>query len=260
MYPTIFHFGHLYVPTYGLMAALGIACAMFLSARGAALVGVSADGLWGAGMFAVVAAFVISRALLVLTNLRSFVMAPMLLLAVPSLTASGLLLTAIATLGYLTWKRLPVLRALDAWAPAGMLLWAFLALGHLAEGSDPGLPWRYGLRTSLAGYKEQPVALYVVVAAMALCVGLWKVMRQGWWPAGRIAAAGLVGAGAAQFLLTFLRLPYDYGERTPLALLDPLQWVALGMVVAGGLMWAGTDAWPRKIHREASMHAMQKEL
>ena len=233
---------------------------MLLSVRTAALAGIAADPLWNAGAFAVFAAFLISRLLLVLTNLRSFAAAPMLLLAVPSQTAGGLLLTAIATLGYLTWRRVPVLRALDAWAPPGLLLWAFLAMGHLAEGSDPGLPWRHGLRTSLAGYKEQPVALYAVVVALLLSGLMYRVLRDGRLRAGQVAGLGLLGAGAGQFVLTFARLPYLYSERTPLEGLDPLQWVALGMAVAGGLLWAGAGAAPRTIHREASMHALGKEI
>ena len=109
-----------------------------------------------------VAAFLSTRLLLIVSNLHSFSEAPVLLLTLPSLTAGGLLLTVIATIFYLRLRQLPLLQVLDAWAAPGLLLWAALALGHLAEGSDPGLPAaRFGLKTSLAGYREQPVALYV---------------------------------------------------------------------------------------------------
>ena len=88
----------------------------------------------------------------------------MLLLTVPSLTASGLLAAAVATALWLLWKRIPLLRALDAWAPCATLVWCFLALGHYAEGSDPGLAAR-------------PVALYTAAVAL-LPYGRWATVIQ----------------------------------------------------------------------------------
>ena len=259
MHPTLLHIGHLYIPTFGLLAALGLLAAAYLSLRTARLVGVSPDGLWDAGLFAVLAAFAASRVLLVLFNFRSFLSAPILLLTVPSLTAAGLGLAGVAVAVYLRWKRMPLLRVMDAWAAPGALLWAFLAMGHLAEGSDPGLPSRLGLRTSLAGYREQPVALYAAVLALGLTVVLYRLVRrqQG---AGQLAGAGLLLVGAVQFALTFLRIPYRYDEGAGvLAWLDPLQWVALGMVVAGCCLLLRPGRSP-VIHREHSMHAYQREM
>lgn len=217
------------------MAALGLAAGISLSLRTATAAGVSPDGLWDAGLFAVFAAFLSSRLLLVLLNLRSFVSAPILLLTVPSLTAAGLALTAVAVLVYLRRRAMPVLRVLDAWAAPAALVWAFLAMGHLAEGSDPGLPSAWGLRTSLAGYREQPVALYAAVLALLLTTGLLEALRRG-RAAGQVAGAGLVGVGVVQFALTFLRIPYQYEPGSQLTMLDPMQWAALGMVIAGWLL------------------------
>ncbi len=63
--------------------------ALFLSLRTAATVGLSPDKLWNAGLFAILSAFILSRLLLVLTNLQTFLAYPILLLTVPSLTATG---------------------------------------------------------------------------------------------------------------------------------------------------------------------------
>ena len=277
MYPTLLHIGHLYVPTFGLLAALGLAAGICLCLRTARLVGVSPDEVWNAGLFAVFAAFAASRVLLVLFNFRSFLAAPILLLMVPSLTAAGLGLAAAAVVVYLRWNGLPLLRVLDAWAAPATVVWAFLAMGHLAEGSDPGLPSRMGLRTSLAGYREQPVALYAAVLAVGLTVVLYRALGRRWMP-GRVAGAGLVMAGVVQFGLTFLRMPYVYAPGSAMAWLDPVQWVGLAMVVMGGVLtigsWQGMEGIsPRRpaasgrddgvvrdggtIHREHSMHAHQ---
>ena len=124
MHPYILHFGSVFLPTFGVLAAVGLMAALFLSLRTAATVGLSPDKLWNAGLFAILSAFILSRLLLVLTNLQTFLAYPVLLLTVPSLTALGLLLTAIVTLLYLRLRHLPLLRTLDAWAPCATLTWA----------------------------------------------------------------------------------------------------------------------------------------
>ena len=236
MPPILLHFGHLVLPTFGVLAALGLMGALFLSLRTARLRGISGDALWNAGLFAIFVAFLSSRVLLVMTNLRSFLAAPVLLLMMPSLTAGGLLVTVLVTAVWLRRHRLPWLAVFDAWAAPGTLLWMALALGHLAEGSDPGLPARrFGLATSLAGYREQPVALYVALSALLLTVLLFARTHSRQTP-GRVAALGLSCAGVVQFLLTFLRLPYLYPGPTLLALLDPIQWVALALTLCGGML------------------------
>lgn len=231
MYPTLFHLGHLTLPTFGALAALGLIAALLLSERTAAPAHISAPKLWNAGIFAVCAAFLLSRVLLIVTYWKNFRAFPILVLTVPSLTATGLLLTAIATAAWLYWRQIAILRALDAWAPCGALIWAALALGHFAEGSDPGLPttllWGFAPMPGEA-VRLHPVALYVAVAALLLAVlGLQLLRRDP--PAGATAGATLTTAGFAQFLLSFFRQP---GETTFLNL-DLLQIAAISMILAG---------------------------
>ena len=159
MFPTLFHFGHLSLPTFGALAAAGLMLALLLSERTALLTGVDPAKLWDAGIFAVIAAFVLSRILLVVLYWKTFAAFPLLLLTVPSLTPIGLLLTAIATGIWLWIKRVPLLAALNAWAPCATLVWACLGLGHWAEGSDPGMP---------LGPSTHPIGLYVGVSHLLL--------------------------------------------------------------------------------------------
>lgn len=200
-----------------------------LSGRTAALSGVDPDKLWDAGLFAVIAAFLFSRLGLVIEHFPSFLAHPMLLLAVPSLTVPGLLLTAVATYGWLRWKSMSVPRTLDAWAPCALLVWAFLALGHFAEGSDPGMPIHAA--PAATGQTLYPVALLACGVALLLTSAAY-----GWLgrsrPPGETAGLTAIGAGVAQFLLSFLRQP---GAEMPGGL-DALEWVALGMACGGILL------------------------
>jgi len=238
VHPNLLHIGHLELPTFGLLAALGLMVALWLALRCAPAAGLAPDALWNATLFAVVAAFVLSRLILVGTNFRSFLSYPVLLLMLPSLTGLGLLLTAVATIVYLRVRGLPMAAVLDAWAAPATLLWAFLALGHLAEGSDPGLPSRapWAVRVGADPDLQQPVGLIAAAAAAGLTVLLRRHLGRAHRP-GMTAGLGLGLAGVVQFLLTFLRQPYPYAPDALNFLLDPIQFVALGMVVAGSLLY-----------------------
>ena len=222
---------------------MGLMAALALSLRTAVIVGINPDRLWNAGLFVLLSAFVLSRLLLVVMYLHAFLTYPILLLAVPSLTPLGLLLTGIVTLLYLRVRRLPLLTTLDAWAPCATLVWAFLALGHFAEGSDPGLvttlPWGRAMITG--GIRLHPVALYAAIVAVLLTVALLGRLRHR-RRRGDTAIFALAAVGLMQFLLTFLRQP-DPSVELLGNVLDPIQWVALGMLVVAGAIW-----WlPRKL-------------
>jgi phosphatidylglycerol:prolipoprotein diacylglycerol transferase len=156
---------------------------------------------------------------------------------VPSLTPLGLALTAVASLVYLRTRSIDILSTLDAWAPCATLAWAFLALGHFSEGSDPGLPSRLPWAVALpsSSLRLHPVAIYAAIVAMLLTAMLLVQLPRR-RRAGDTAAIALAVSGVAQFLLSFLREPAYY-ENALGRLLDPIQWVALGMMVAAGLLW-----------------------
>jgi phosphatidylglycerol:prolipoprotein diacylglycerol transferase len=236
MHPYLLHSGHLLLPTFGVLAAVGLMAALTLSLRTAATVSLNPEAVWNAGLFAILSAFVLSRLLLVVTNLHSFLAYPILLLMVPSLTATGLLLTTLVTAIYLRLRHLPLLPTLDAWAPCATLVWAFLALGHFAEGSDAGLPTTlpWGISIPPDPTRLHPIALYAAIAAALLTLALLRQLPRRHRP-GDILALALAAAGAIQFLLTFLRQPSLFNVLLD-NLLDPIQWVSLGMILTAGLI------------------------
>ena len=68
--------GRLHIPIAGIFAAAGLMCAMVLGLRTAALAGVDPDEFWNLGFVTVIAALVISRAVLVIENLSTFLRFP----------------------------------------------------------------------------------------------------------------------------------------------------------------------------------------
>ena len=240
MHPYLLHSGHLLLPTFGVLAALGLMAALTLSLRTAVTVGLPPDKLWNAGLFTLLSAFALSRLLLIATNLHDFLAYPILLLMVPSLSATGILLTILATAIYLRLQHLPLLDTLDAWSPCATLTWAFLALAHFAEGSDAGLPTKlpWGLRIPPDRIPLHPVALYAAITAALLTIVLLRQLHRRNHP-GDIFSLALAASGTIQFLLTFFRQPFPDSN-----LLDPIQWIALGMITLAGLV---TLLEPRKL-------------
>jgi phosphatidylglycerol---prolipoprotein diacylglyceryl transferase len=241
--PGYLKLGRLHLPVYGLFAAAGLVGALWLSQRTAKLVGIAEDKLWDAGMFAVLAAFLASRVLLVAMDLKAFLAYPVMVLALPSLTYGGMVLTAVLVWIYLRWKKLEMLAVLDAWAPCAALLAAVLSLGHFVEGTDAGMPTRlpWGVVTpgdTVLG-KVHPVQLYAMVAALVLGgVLLWMLARRR--RPGEVAGVALVAGGVSSFLLDMLRQPFDSFGDMPL---DPAQIVALAGMVAGFcvlVLWLGS--------------------
>ena len=232
MHPYLLHSGHFLLPTFGVLAAVGLMAALTLSLRTAAIVGLNPEKLWNAGLFTLLSAFALSRLLLIVTNLHDFLTYPILLLMVPSLNTTGILLTILATAIYLRLRSLPLLDTLDAWSPCATLIWAFLALGHFAEGTDAGLPTTlpWGMPIPPNDIRLHPVALYAAIAAAILTLVLLRQLarRQ---HSGNILAFALAASGTTQFLLTFFRQPYPDSD-----FLDPIQWIALAMIALAGLV------------------------
>ncbi len=224
MHTSFFQLGRLHIPVFGVFAALGVMAALALSQRTARYAGLSADAVWNAGMTAVVSLFVISRLLLVAFNWHSFVEYPLQLLAVPSLSSLGVVLTWIFMLGYLRVRGIPLLAFLDAMAPCAALAWVFLSAGRFADGTRDGMPM---------GNRARPVELYTLFAALAICLVLFEWLRRNanaGTPAGTTAGTGLVLAGAATYFIAFFRLPSDLLTN---AWIDPAQAVALLAIVVG---------------------------
>jgi phosphatidylglycerol:prolipoprotein diacylglycerol transferase len=238
--PGVVRVGALRVPVFGVFAAVGLVAALWLSQRTAKAAGVDANKLWDAGMFAVATAFVVSRVLLVVMDVRAFLVYPLLVLSLPSLTYGGIAITGVLVWWWLRWKKMPVLRVMDAWAPCAMVLWAALSVGHFVEGTDAGMPTKMPWGVVTAGDhvlgKVHPVQLYMLGAAIYLLVRSMQLLQRS-HDAGVVAGRVLRDAGILYFFLDMFAQPTDAIGGV---WIDPGQVVAL-LCFATGMWW--TSRW-----------------
>ena len=253
MHASFLQLGHLHIPLYGICAAIGLMAALTLCQVTARLVRLDATAVWDAGLAMVFAAFVISRALLVIGSWRSFLQAPLLVLALPSLNDTGILLTAIATVIYLRIKHIPLLSFLDAIAPCFALVWAFLSLGEILAGTRDGMPTTslLSIHDSING-RVQPIEFYTLLLALLLCGVLIRYLPER-HASGLGCSLGLVLSGAAVFLLDFLRVP---SVLFAAAILDPVQWLGLAMIVVGLALFIALPAVVPTPAQEDVTHAL----
>jgi phosphatidylglycerol:prolipoprotein diacylglycerol transferase len=225
VHTTFLQFGHLHIPVFGVVVAIGLMASMALTQWSARRVGLDAERVWNTAMLAVAAVFVVSRLLLVLFNFKSFLQYPFLLLAVPSLTSLGIVVSAALVYGYVRWSGTPQLALLDSFAASAALLWAFANVGYLLESTRDGMPVG-------TGTAPQPVEVYTLVAALVILVAVLSALRSG-YRRGEATGLALTASGLAIFFIDFYRLPSDL---LPVLPIDPSQIIGLVMVAVGGAL------------------------
>ena len=217
--------------------------ALALSQRTARYAGLDPDALWNAGMAAVISAFVTSRVLLVAFNWQSFLHHPFLVLALPSFTSTGVLLTGLFMIAYLRWRRLPLAATLDAAAPCVALFWWLIGIGHFFSGERDGMPAGPGsVANRLFRAVIEPVEIYTIALAGALCVALLAILftrpRR-----GTTGGVALLLAGCGVFFIDFLRLP---SQMLASSWLDPVQVLGVAMAVVGASVLCRAVKWSEK--------------
>jgi len=256
MYPRFLQFGAFVISTYGVLAIVAALCGIALWTSLARRTGLDPAKIQTAGLLAVLCIVMGARLAVVIDNWQGFLQAPLLILSAGTLSTGsavifGVMLAAIVTLAYLLLARLPVIRALDAAAPAVVLALAILDIANFAAGSHFGaptaVPWgvtyssRFAARTAGVplGVALHPVQLYAALGHFVLAAVLVMMLRQIVNRQGRSAEVfgiALFADGVLRFLLA--PLSGDYADASVLLhIVTPAQAIAMLMVMGGGVCW-----------------------
>lgn len=230
---------------------MGVLLALFLAQRTARIAGLNAAQVWNLCVFALFAALVAQRLLLVLVNWTDLRRHPQWMLAIsmihhPLLMGAGALAGVGSAVFYALRQRMPLGDTADALAAPLALGLAFEQLGALLAGAgygtETGVRWAVTYTDPMAarwsgtplGIPLHPVQAYAALAFLTLSVLLLV-----WLPArrqqGDVAGLGLMGTGIAVFLTELCRDPEGRGALLGGAL-DWPQAAAVVLVLAGALM------------------------
>lgn len=250
MHPLLFHFGHLAIPTYGVVTAAALLAGLAVLVWQARRSGLRSDKVWNLGLIAILAALFGARLLLVAAHLHTFRTHPFWLLGLASIPGEwialgGAAIGLTAAILYALAEGLPLLRTADVAAPAVALAFAINRIGAFLGGLDWGrqtsLPWAVTYHSVVAylwyrtplGIALHPLQLYDAAASLAILgLLLWMPRER----AGEVAGVWLFLFGVSHFFLQFLR-----GNIAPKALVGGMitvgQVLAIAAVVAGGALW-----------------------
>ncbi len=251
MAPVLFHIGSVLIPSYGVMAAIGVLLALFLAQRTARIAGLDTGKVWNLSVVSLFAALAGQRLLLIALNWDALRRHPswMLTLAMihhPLLAAAGALVGVMAALICLRRQKMALAATADALAAPLSVGLAFEQFGALLAGSGYGtetaVRWAVTYTNPLAarwsgtplGVALQPVQAYAALAYLTLAILLlvWLPARR---RAGDVAGLWLLGTGAAVYLTELWRDPEGRGQLLGGALDGP-QAAAVALVLAGALV------------------------
>jgi len=247
MFPQIVRIGDFFIPTYGVLVALALLTALWLTARLARRVGLDPETVVNLGVYCALSGIVGAKLLMFVFDFDYYARNPREIFSLTTLQAGGvfqggLALALITAVIYMRRKNLPGLATADTFAPGLALGHAIGRLGCFAAGCCWGaechLPWAVTFTNPEAhrlvgvplGVPLHPTQLYEAFAEAVIFVVLYLRFAKAHRP-GSILGLYLLLYGSARFVVEFFRVhdqanPFGAPVSTP-------QWIALAMLGAG---------------------------
>ena len=255
MFPQLFHLGSYAVPTYGVLVALGVLVGLWISVRNSARQGINRENAWDLGIAVVLAGILGSKILYVIldwrtgnafgSNLREIF--SLSTLQAGGVFSGGLIAAFVVAAWFLRKHQMPALATCDAFAPGLAMGHAIGRLGCFAAGCCYGKPthhfWGVTFTNPLASQLVgtplnealEPTQLFESAVELSIFLLLtWMFKRKKF--DGQIFGAYLFLYGIARFFLEFLRDDPGRGSVFGGAI-SGTQLIAIGLVLAGGLIW-----------------------
>jgi len=252
MLPFLLEFGEFGIPTYGVMAAIGLVLGLTINVRLAEREGLNPDRSWNLGILAILSGIVGAKILFIVQDWSYYAANPGKIFSLATLQSGGIfyggLVAAIgASFWYMRRHRFPLLKTFDVFAPGIALGHAIGRLGCFAAGCCYGkptdLPWGVTFSSEVAhrlagttlGVPLHPTQIYEFLVELTnFGVLLWLFRRRSF--DGQVIGAYLFLYGFARYFMEFLR---DDPGRGLLfhGVLTGTQFISVLMVIAGGALW-----------------------
>ena len=260
MFPKLISIGSHFLPTYGVLVALGFLAGLTVTSRLAKRSGLESAKVIDLAVYCALAGLLGAKILMILFDWPSYMSGQFKIFSMSTLQAAGvfqggLVLAFVTAVLYMRKARMPLLPTLDVFAPGIALGHAIGRLGCLAAGCCWGkectLPWAITFRNPEAAdltgvplnVPLHPSQLYEMFTEAALFGFLYWRFGKAHAP-GKIMGLYLVLSSIARFGIEFTR----YHEQGLYYGLSLTQWIAIALAGVGAIMlfrrWAPAQLRP----------------
>jgi phosphatidylglycerol:prolipoprotein diacylglycerol transferase len=243
LFPKLITIGSFFLPTYGVLVALGFLAGLWITVRLARRSGISGELITNLAVYCALGGLIGAKILMIIFDWGDPQKPP--IFSVATLQAAGvwqggLVLAILVAILYIRQNKLPFLETFDAFAPGVALGHAIGRIGCFAAGccwgNECSLPWAVTFHNPEAaeltgvplGKALHPSQLYEMLTELALFGFLyWRYGRL--HSPGKIMGMYLVLSSIARFLIEFTRY-HEQGLHFGLSL---TQWISIPLALGG---------------------------
>jgi phosphatidylglycerol:prolipoprotein diacylglycerol transferase len=243
--PKLISFGSLYLPTYGVLVALGFLAGLGVTVRLARRSGLNSELVTNLAVYVALAGLLGAKLLMIWFDWPNVSIFSLGFLQAAGVFQGGLILAIAVGIGYIHYNKLPLLSTLDAFAPGIALGHSIGKMGCFAAGCCWGkmttLPWAVTFHSpdaeELTGVPLEtplhPAQLYEVLSeGLVFAFLYWRFGRA--HEPGKIIGMYLVLSSALRFGIEFTRY---HQQALPFGLpLSITQWISIGLALAGAAL------------------------
>lgn len=266
MFPKLISIGSFYIPTYGVLVALGFLAGLAVTLRLARRAGLDPNKITNLAVYCAIAGIAGAKLFMFLFDLGDYIRDPGQIFSMQTLQAAGVfhggfIVAFLVALFYMKKQALPGFGTMDVFAPGIVLGQGIGRLGCFAAGccwgTECSLPWGVRFRSDFAAPVPldktlHPVQLYESAVDLLIFAFLYRRAARGHRP-GEIIGLYLVLYSIARFIIEFFRV-HEQALVGPFSL---TQWIALGLLLlgAGILLYVRQRGVPVPAAAVHSVHA-----
>jgi phosphatidylglycerol---prolipoprotein diacylglyceryl transferase len=242
MFPKLISIGSFYIPTYGVLVALGFLAGLGITLRLARRVGLSSEKITNLAVYCAIAGIVGAKLFMILFDAGEYLNHPGEMFSLETMQAAGVfhggfIVALLVAALYIRRQHLPGWLTMDAFAPGISLGHSIGRLGCFAAGCCWGkechLAWGVYFRSNAAAPVPldkplHPVQLYESAVNLIIFGILYRQFNRSYHP-GQVIGLYLVLYSTARFIIEFFR----EHEQSLVGPFSITQWIAIGLFVLG---------------------------
>ena len=242
MLPKLISIGSFYIPTYGVLVALGFLTGLFVMMRLAKRAGMNADNVANLAFYCAIAGVLGAKLFMFLFDLPEYLHDPGQIFTLETLQAAGVfhggfIVALITAVVVMRRHSMPLLPTMDVFAPGIVIGQAIGRIGCFAAGCCWGrecdLPWGVRFRSDFAAPVPldktlHPVQLYESFANVIVFIVLYRMCSKEHKP-GQVIGWYLVLYSTVRFCVEFFRV-HEQSLVGPFSL---TQWISLALLALG---------------------------